>query len=170
MRQSTHCGSIVLMSFATHETQLVRIVECKCSSRQIRAPKPTNPRTSRLRCLASLKAVWRPHPCLPALRPSFAVSPPQVSNPRQITAKWPTHGVRRLHKTDLVDRARTWPSVFAATATMRRWRRSERGKIVSRSSRRVVLSGTYDRWLVLRDEILRGARHAVIVGPAIDHG
>src|SRR6516225_3009133 len=31
------------------------------------------------------------------------------------------------------------------------------------------LSGTYDRWLVLRDEILRGARHAVIVRPAIDH-
>src|SRR5262245_20857113 len=31
------------------------------------------------------------------------------------------------------------------------------------------LSGSRDRGLVLRHEILRGAGHAVIVGPAIDH-
>jgi hypothetical protein len=58
-----------------------------------------DPRTSRQQCLASLKAVWRSHPYLPALHPSFAVSPPQLSNPRQITAKSPTHGVRRLNRT-----------------------------------------------------------------------
>ncbi len=39
------------------------------------------------------------HPYLPALRLPFSLSPPQGSNWRQMSAKSPTHGVRRVNKT-----------------------------------------------------------------------